>query len=346
MKIVILSYAFYGYEDSIARAFEQLGCETLCFGYRSSRGGVRSVIYSSLLRPFELDVDSNQKAAYSTEVIAGIRAFRPDAVLVLRGDFYTDTLADAVRALPSRPRMVVWMMDSIRRFPQILRHREQFDRWFVFEPSDIAVLENGYGIEAQYLGLAFDSEYYHPLDTPTRLDLRADLSFVGHVMDPARYQVFGELAKWAANVGVKVKVITGNYRARYWYHRFVNPALWNCFHARYLAHQDINELYNQCAVNLNVHIGQSVEGLNMRFFEVLGSGGLQLVEERRAQSLLGFEPGRDFLSYSGVEDMKEKIRFALDHPAHSTVVAQAGYEKSSDHDFLARGKELLENGLG
>ena len=94
-------------------------------------------------------------------------------------------------------------------------------------------------------------------------------------------------------------------------------------------------------ININIHKNQSIEGMNMRFFEIMWSGGLQIVEEKKSQKIIGFEPGKDFLTYSSHEDMLKKIKYVLDNPEKGREIARNGFNKSTKHTFECRARTIL-----
>ena len=122
---------------------------------------------------------------------------------------------------------------------------------------------------------------------------------------------------------------------------FPYRSLWKNLYGNNLHHSKVNILYNNCTININIHKNQSIQGMNMRFFEILGSGNLQLVEEKKSQCLLGFKPNQDFLVYSNYDEMIECIKFATDNPKLVKKIANNGYEKSKNHTFETRANYIL-----
>lgn len=83
--------------------------------------------------------------------------------------------------------------------------------------------------------------------------------------------------------------------------------------------------------------------IKARNFEVPGCGGFLLTETLES---LGdfFVPGREVVVYEGVDDLANKIRHYLDHPAERDAIAFAGHRRTaSAHTYDARFRELLED---
>ena len=62
---------------------------------------------------------------------------------------------------------------------------------------------------------------------------------------------------------------------------------------------------------------------------------------RRSQKIIGFEPGKDFLTYSSHEDMLKKIKYVLDNPEKGREIARNGFNKSTKHTFECRARTIL-----
>jgi hypothetical protein len=343
MRIMILAYSYYGYGQSIAKAFRALGCEVVYCEYSVPSEGLGAIMRYSLPRKMGFDVEVAVRENYGRRVSEEISSFCPEGILIVRGDFHTEFIETAVKALSSRPKIALWIMDGVKRLPGILKFRNCVNHWFVFEPTDIPILKKEYGINSEFLPLAFDSDKYYPLSSDiSDRGLKADVSFVGSVMDVDRRKMINSLARWSRTQKIDFKIISGNLRARYYPYLFPYSSLRKCLWKKHLEHQEINIFYNNCFSNLNIHASQSVEGLNMRFFEILGSGGLQIVEQKKAQTELGFIPDRDFLTYSNFKELQEKIEFSLKSPEKAKIIALSGHKHVKNHDFVARAKFIME----
>lgn len=79
---------------------------------------------------------------------------------------------------------------------------------------------------------------------------------------------------------------------------------------------------------------------NMRMFEATGVGSCLLTDEGPNVRDL-FEPGREIVTYSGVEDCIEKARYLMDHDAERKAIADAGHQRTlRDHTTDRRCEEI------
>jgi spore maturation protein CgeB len=82
----------------------------------------------------------------------------------------------------------------------------------------------------------------------------------------------------------------------------------------------------------------------MRFFETL-SYGVCLVTNRNVDGWkeLGFEEGKHFLGYEGIEEAKVQIKWALDNPMKREEIAKAGHLKVREsHTYEHRLLEMFD----
>lgn len=92
---------------------------------------------------------------------------------------------------------------------------------------------------------------------------------------------------------------------------------------------------------LNVHAGAATRFTsNMRLFEATGVGTCLLTDAAPNLPSL-FEPGREVVAFTGVEDCVEKARWLLEHAAESEAVARAGQARClASHTFRHRAGAL------
>lgn len=103
-------------------------------------------------------------------------------------------------------------------------------------------------------------------------------------------------------------------------------------------------VYRASKIILNHHY--LARGPNHRFFEALASGGgLLLSDTCPGMEELGFQAGRDFVTYGTPEDAYKYIRYWLndewDHLAEYNKIRAMGYETVTPHTFQARVEEML-----
>lgn len=91
---------------------------------------------------------------------------------------------------------------------------------------------------------------------------------------------------------------------------------------------------------LNVALNDDV---NMRCFEVTGSGGFLLTNRIPSLEEL-FVDGKEIVMYDSMDDMIEKAKYYLEHDEEREAIAKAGYERAMrDHQMSMRVDVMLED---
>jgi hypothetical protein len=92
---------------------------------------------------------------------------------------------------------------------------------------------------------------------------------------------------------------------------------------------------------LNIHADSSTTfASNMRLFETTGAGGCLLTDWKENLKDL-FEPDREVVTYRSAQELAEKARWLVDHPAEAAAIGRAAQARAcSAHGFSQRAKEL------
>ncbi len=100
------------------------------------------------------------------------------------------------------------------------------------------------------------------------------------------------------------------------------------------------KIYNAAKIVINVHGNFMQAGGNMRTFEVPGCGAFQLIDR---VDPAWFEIGEEVVRFTGIDDLKEKIKYYLEHPEERERIARRGQERAyRDHTYQKRFGRLLE----
>jgi len=102
------------------------------------------------------------------------------------------------------------------------------------------------------------------------------------------------------------------------------------------------DFYSQYAVSLN---GSLNGDLNLRVFEILGSGGFLLTDKLPYDTGLEmlFEPEKEIALYTSIDDLKEKIRYYLANPDEVMAMRRAANEKIlAKHQPDHKRKQLMD----
>jgi len=104
--------------------------------------------------------------------------------------------------------------------------------------------------------------------------------------------------------------------------------------------EEAAEKFADSKICLNVALNDDV---NMRCFEVTGSGGFLLTNRIPSLEEL-FIDGKEIVMYDSMDDMVEKAKYYLAHDDEREAIAKAGYERSmKDHKFSQRVDVILND---
>jgi spore maturation protein CgeB len=98
---------------------------------------------------------------------------------------------------------------------------------------------------------------------------------------------------------------------------------------------------SRCRIGFNCHIEATGQHAgNVRLFEITGVGAC-LVTDWKVNMHELFEPDVEAVTYTSPEDLIEKIKWLLDHPAERNQIAARGQQRTlRDHSFEKRAAQL------
>ncbi|PKN66942.1 MAG: hypothetical protein CVU54_17635 [Deltaproteobacteria bacterium HGW-Deltaproteobacteria-12] len=106
-----------------------------------------------------------------------------------------------------------------------------------------------------------------------------------------------------------------------------------------LTTEEMVRMYSRSKINLGfggIAGYKDTYCLKGRDFEIPMSGGLYLTEDH-PELRLAFRPGEEILTYSGIDDLMQKIKYYLAHPAEAEAIRIKGYERSlREHSWEMR----------
>lgn len=231
------------------------------------------------------------------------QSFRPDWILQVDDSLPLPHLGLEELPIPK----AWWAVDSHLHWEWHRHYAPLFDRVFCAQKNRIPVLAE-FRAGADWLPLSFS---YAPEFLPwDRREL--DASFVG-TLDPKLNQARIDLLERLASLGCPVHAVQGSCGPVYRVSRVV-----------------INQSVN--------------DDLNARCFEAMGFGAL-LITDRISHSLEDLaEPEKDFLVYEpgDAEGLRDRIRWALGHPAEAEAMARRANAKVAErHTIGHRIRDLI-----
>ena len=248
---------------------------------------------------------------------------QPDLVLAIRGmDIGQDALAHM--ACPK----IGWWVEPETHIHEAVAEAQLFDWYFCMNETCVDALHRSGYDRTSYLQHAVDTTAFFPMpDTPKKYDL----CFVGKHSDK-RQQMIEAALEVTPNIVI--------YGPRWKEKNLANPRIAGLCKGTYIAGADLNRLYNESRIVLNVtgwdgQAGQQRSGMNMRLMEVPAAGAC-LLSDASLELEQTLSPSRDLLVYSTMDDFKQTLRHYLAHPEACADIGRHGCQTVSAKYTYAR----------
>jgi spore maturation protein CgeB len=99
--------------------------------------------------------------------------------------------------------------------------------------------------------------------------------------------------------------------------------------------------FNCAKIVINSLYPLEFDGLNARAFEVAGCGGFQLITHCDAVAR-HFEPGKDIETFRDLAELRNKVRYYLEHDDQRRAIAEAGRLRAHrEHTYRNRLQQML-----
>lgn len=326
-----------------ARALERLGQEVTLF-YETSLGLDRLTLrkgraLASHLPGLTRSLDrwrARWHQQRDQRLLATVKKVRPELILVLWGETFSEDLLKDIRSLGGCPLVTWWNDDPFRR--PLGRILTIYDLFFVFDRSYIPRLTREGVRNTRFLPCACDETVYRPRGLTPRewRRYRCDISMVGWYY-PRRAEVVQALKDLDLSIWGKEwtsscarAALDGAHRRIVRCNRFVSDEV-SC------------AIYNASKIGLNIHSHQTREaGLNTRSFELLAAGTFQLMDAVPGMEEL-LTPGEEVAVYRSPQEARELAIHYLDHPGERLRIAARGRARVlGGHTYLHRMQTLLK----
>lgn len=333
-KVLIIGPDFWGYNESIKRAFQKLGYITDIISPKKiySNSLLKRAInrYKLLFNPeyYENLLKVNQF------ILKKYNIFKPDITMVIKGSMLTE---DTIKKMKDS-KIILWVMDSIFQVKRAYENINLYDYRFMFEKTDIERLKRE-GIDSFFLPLALDESVYFPIKNQKK-DI--DLLFVGNLNSKRQFileKLIKDFPKFIIQIyGGYVGLIPLKRHYKYYFKGYRKY-----FKNRTVKPSEANKLYSRTKIALNIHHEQSKYGCNQRFFEILGTKTFQLVDNNK---FIDERFSDKVITYENYNDLKNKILKYLSDESSRSIIAEKGYQEViKNHTFTQRIKHILNKSL-
>lgn len=264
-------------------------------------------------------------ATRNARVRDGFDRFRPDVVLVIRGNALDADLLAYMRNQGAR--MIGWWIKDIRRPANLSADIPNYDVYYCIHRN----LSCGGVLHLP--AWSVDRIRYFPAEVR---DFRYDVVFVG-IWNPKRQSFLDKLSGYNLGIvgpGWNTRTLTSN------------PALARKV-VKYTMHgEELTRFYQSARIVLNINQWQANEasGTTLRVTDVPACGSFLLTEYSSELADL-FELETEICTFSAPEEMKEKIDYYLNHEEERERIARAGLERTRKLPTPEDRMKLILSGL-
>lgn len=326
-RLLIVSPKFHSYWRSIEGAFVQLGYDVRTHRYDEFElaGRLVNKVRHELVNRLRGIKQFQSPEELTQRTIAALKEYRPDIVLVIRGDDFTDDLWQAIEE--SGAQRILWIYDEIRRMKYTPEKLLELSPIATYSRHDQQFLHD-LGVETVHVANAYDPS--RPLPSPSP---RNEISFVGARL-PKREALLTDLHRRGLPVRVYGRDWSGRPvdRLRTW--RLKTPPLPN---ARDTTLEEAWGVMRDSIATVNIHGDQ--DGFTMRTFEAPGVGAVQLIDRPDVDEY--FEPDAEVLVFTDADSLVDQARRALAGGPAMARLREAGAKRAlAEHTFVDRARVL------
>lgn len=94
-------------------------------------------------------------------------------------------------------------------------------------------------------------------------------------------------------------------------------------------------------INLNITARSVTSGIPQRAMDIMGAGGF-LLSNYQAELSEYFVPGEEFVYFEDEKDLKEKVRYYLNHDSEREQIAYNGWKKTEQFTYPGKAAELMQ----
>ena len=297
----------------------------------------------SIAMCYNSDIRNNGTAALCTDAIKrglgfeeSVRRYTRPNPSIGKHDLtiMIDDGRDDIEWLPPSPN-ALWCGDTHLGYDTRLKWAKQFDKVYCAQqPGVLKMREDGIE-DVSWLPLAC-----HPPANPDIGEMRKHPNKDQHCQGGGLDKMYDVAFVGFMNDGDEKDKENSNSRLEYTHHLFHHfPDSWMVLGRVF---EDMAVPYIRARVGLNISIK---DDLNMRFFELPCTGTAMLANrDVYGWEELGFEDGKHFIGFEGMDEMVEQTQRALDDPAWREEIAKEGHDfVRASHQYTHRMSVILND---
>ncbi len=327
-RVLVVSPADSFFTLPHVRAFEALGFECKTFDNRSGKL-YSSPILRKLMRVFprlriikKITLDRTNK-----RLISLVNEYKPFLMFAVKAEnIYPETIKEIRK---SGVITALFFIDLVDHWELIKKMAPTYDYFFSQDHVILKKLRHELGLKNSFY-MAHATE---PIADPfTDRHNKYDVTFVGTHSDTL-YASREKYLLAIKDLGLNIWGTEG----------WTNTPLSKLFHGSSIGDQRY-DIYSHSKIVVDINwSSMPAEGLSNRPFEVAGCGVLFMTDNVRADIYRAYEVGKEVIVFTDESDLRQKVRYYLEHESERNEIAMAGYAKTvAKHTYIERIKQLLD----
>jgi len=203
-----------------------------------------------------------------------------------------------------------------------------YDAWFTKDHYQHEFMKNKLGFNVFYLPEAFNPDFHKPLGDFKNLKEDYDIAIVANIYPYKNIileRIHRELQPKMVIHGSIPRWLTSDFR--------------NIMHKQIFGREKAERFYF-AKICLNIFHFAEVNSVNCRFFEIIGSGGFQICDDKPAVYEF-LEKDTEIVTFQNYEDLKDKIIYYLRHFEERLEIRQKSFEKFKDRHTYEKRLEFI-----
>ena len=203
-----------------------------------------------------------------------------------------------------------------------------YDAWFTKDHYQVKFMRDILGLNVHYLAEAYNPDIHRPPDNPVDEKKRCDLLVIASLY-PYRNMILERLSR---DLSIDMEIHGPVPRWMATRLPMVRPPLYG---------KEKAAKFFSAKICLNTFHYAEIESVNCRFFEIVGSGGFQICDDKPA--IYEFlEKDREIVTYANYSELREKIAYYLDHESEREQIRARAFDRfKSKHTYEQRLNEMF-----
>ncbi|MDX9694236.1 MAG: glycosyltransferase [Bacteroidales bacterium] len=328
-KIVIVGTPFFSYTQSVHSAFVKAGYKSICFTFPKQKAVIGKI---PILKYFFNMWFHIKNQGLFLKLVNAVE--RGDTVLFFGINYFSKNKLNALKKRYNL-KYILWFIDSIYSFQPFYDILDIADIVFTYNKHEVDDVKGG-NAKVLFMPLMCDSQFYYPKSLPKTVDLY----FIGSLSKRIEFfeKLLSEIDKYQLNI-----IIDGTYsKHKLKLRKKKHPYFYKYYRGEKLSASEINEMYNKTKLCINLQPSQAKSALNIRTFEIAGSGALQITNGNKQIINELFSTENEILYFNDISDLASKIVVVNNNYSKYETYREAAYNRViNEHTTDMRVKTII-----